>query len=116
MGVEAAYKAVMKPTEGTILTVARVGAEHGADAASYQDDPVAVWRAVCDGARQALAQTPELLPVLKKAGVVDAGGKGLVLIWEGMPVSYTHLDVYKRQGGTPRPHSFPLQTVLPPPR
>ncbi len=84
MGVEAAYKAVMKPTEGTILTVARVGAEHGADAASYQDDPVAVWRAVCDGARQALAQTPELLPVLKKAGVVDAGGKGLVLIWEGM--------------------------------
>ena len=84
LGVEAAYKAVMKPAEGTILTVARVGAEHGADAASYQDDPVAVWRAVCDGARQALAQTPELLPVLKKAGVVDAGGKGLLLIWEGM--------------------------------
>lgn len=84
IGVNAAYKAVMKPMEGTILTVARVAFEKGTDVLFFNDDPVFVWEAVCNGAREALATTPELLPVLKKAGVVDAGGQGLCLIFEGM--------------------------------
>ena len=84
IGVESAYNAVMKPMEGTILTVARVAYEKGNDAAFFNSDPVFVWEAVCEGANEALKNTPELLPVLKKAGVVDAGGKGLCFIFEGM--------------------------------
>lgn len=84
LGVEAAYKAVMKPTEGTILTVARVSGEKGRAAATINRDALVVWDAICDNAQKALATTPDLLPVLKKAGVVDAGGKGLALIFEGM--------------------------------
>lgn len=82
MGVSAAYKAVMKPTEGTILTVARVAAEKAA--AVKSDDFIVTFEAALAGAKEALAQTPEMLPVLKKAGVVDAGGQGLVTIFEGM--------------------------------
>lgn len=84
LGVEAAYKAVMKPTEGTILTVSRMGCEAGRAALENGDEPALVWQAVCSGAKEALKHTPELLPVLKRAGVVDAGGKGLCLIFEGM--------------------------------
>jgi DAK2 domain fusion protein YloV len=74
----------MKPTEGTILTVSRVACEKGKAAAHCNSDPVYVWSEICEGAREALQTTPDLLPVLKKAGVVDAGGKGLCLIFEGM--------------------------------
>ena len=81
-GVEGAYKAVMKPTEGTMLTVARVASEKAAE--STGQDAVALWALVCEAAQDALAHTPEQLPVLKKAGVVDAGGQGLVYIFEGM--------------------------------
>lgn len=85
LGVEEAYKAVMKPTEGTMLTVARVAAEQGREALENGcEDPVQIWDAVCIGAGQALEETPELLPVLKRAGVVDAGGQGVCLIFEGM--------------------------------
>lgn len=85
LGVEEAYKAVMKPTEGTMLTVARVAAERGREALEDGcEDPVQVWDAVCAGAGEALEETPELLPVLKRAGVVDAGGQGVCLIFEGM--------------------------------
>ncbi|MCH4239297.1 MAG: DAK2 domain-containing protein [Oscillospiraceae bacterium] len=84
VGVEAAYKAVMKPTEGTILTVSRVASEKGQAASEIDDDAVYVWSAICQGAEEALAETPEQLPVLKKAGVVDAGGQGLCCIFEGM--------------------------------
>lgn len=83
-GVEAAYKAVMKPTEGTILTVARLAAERGKTACAHNTDAVFVWEEMLEGAQKALAQTPELLPVLKKAGVVDAGGQGLVEVMRGM--------------------------------
>ncbi len=83
-GVEAAYKAVMKPTEGTILTVARMAYEAGSELSATNSDPVAVWSAVVEAAQKALDLTPELLPVLKKANVVDAGGKGLLTIFEGM--------------------------------
>ena len=81
-GVDAAYKAVMKPTEGTMLTVARVSAEEAA--ATECSDVTALWQVVCDAAQKALDHTPEQLPVLKKAGVVDAGGQGLVIIFNGM--------------------------------
>ncbi len=84
IGVDAAYKAVMKPTEGTILTVARMAYEAGVEAAKEDSSAVFVWQAICDKANEALAITPELLPVLKKAGVVDAGGNGLCVIFEGM--------------------------------
>ena len=83
-GVEAAYKAVMKPTEGTILTVARVAAEKARAALTPEIDAAELWEIGLQGAKEALANTPELLPVLKKAGVVDAGGQGLVYIYEGM--------------------------------
>ena len=91
LGVEAAYKAVMKPTEGTILTVAREAADKGRQAAEKDPSPETVWAAICDEADASLQRTPELLPVLKKAGVVDAGGQGLCIILRAM------LDVF--QGG-----------------
>lgn len=83
-GVEAAYKAVMKPTEGTILTVARVASEYAQKALENGCDTLGVFDAILEGAKTALANTPELLPVLKKAGVVDAGGAGFVVVLEGM--------------------------------
>ena len=82
MGVEAAYKAVMKPTEGTILTVTRLAAE--AAAKSDAADITALWQVVMAAGQEALEDTPNLLPVLKKAGVVDAGGQGIMLIFAGM--------------------------------
>ena len=81
-GVEGAYKAVMKPTEGTILTVARVASEEAA--ASDAADIPALWDVVLSAGQKALEDTPNLLPVLKKAGVVDAGGQGIMLVFEGM--------------------------------
>lgn len=84
IGVDAAYKAVMKPTEGTILTVARMAYEAGVEASKDNTDAASIMQVIVDKANEALALTPELLPVLKKAGVVDAGGKGLCVIFEGM--------------------------------
>ena len=84
LGVEAAYKAVMKPTEGTILTVARVAGEYARKACDEGKTELEVFESAIEGAETALAQTPELLPQLKKAGVVDAGGFGFVLILKGM--------------------------------
>lgn len=86
LGVSAAYKAVMKPTEGTILTVARLASEHAQQVAQQEEEVTAVqmWKEILSAAEDALAQTPEMLPVLKKAGVVDAGGQGFVEIWKGM--------------------------------
>ena len=84
MGVEAAYKAVMKPTEGTILTVSRMAAERARAVAKTNTDPIAVWEEIVKESASSLEQTPEMLPTLKKAGVVDAGGKGLLIIFEGM--------------------------------
>ncbi len=84
LGVDAAYKAVMKPTEGTMLTVGRMAAEAAVEAAKETDDAVEIWETVCEAAAHALDLTPTMLPVLKKAGVVDAGGKGILVIFEGM--------------------------------
>ncbi|MGT2771906.1 DAK2 domain-containing protein [Streptococcus marimammalium] len=82
-GVEVAYNAVMKPVEGTILTVSRGAARAAIKKSEETDDAIEVMRAALDGAKAALAKTPDLLPVLKEVGVVDSGGQGLVYIYEG---------------------------------
>ena len=82
-GVEVAYKAVMKPVEGTILTVSRGAATAAIKKSENTDDTVEVMQAALDGAKAALAKTPDLLPVLREVGVVDSGGQGLVFIYEG---------------------------------
>lgn len=79
---EKAYKAVMRPVEGTMLTVTRVAAERAAEAARRQSDIVYVLEQALEGAREALEDTPNLLAILKQAGVVDAGGQGVVYILE----------------------------------
>lgn len=81
--VETAYKAVMKPKEGTILTVARGGAEKAAELVSKTDDLVYFGSEVLKHMEIVLSQTPDLLPVLKEAGVVDSGGEGLLTILKG---------------------------------
>lgn len=82
-GVETAYKAVMKPVEGTILTVARESAKAGEKKAKDTDNIITVMEAVVRGAKKSLAKTPDLLPVLKEVGVVDSGGQGLLFVYEG---------------------------------
>ncbi len=82
-GVEVAYKAVMKPVEGTILTVSRGAAIGARKKAEVTNDAVEVMKAALEGAKAALAKTPDMLPVLKEVGVVDSGGQGLVFIYEG---------------------------------
>jgi DAK2 domain fusion protein YloV len=82
-GVETAYNAVMKPVEGTILTVAREAAKAALKTAKSTDDTVVVMDATVKAARRALAKTPDLLPVLKEVGVVDSGGQGLTFLYEG---------------------------------
>lgn len=81
--VETAYKAVMKPKEGTILTVARGAADKAAQMAEETDDLVLFLDEVIKEAERVLKKTPEMLPVLKQAGVVDSGGQGLVVIMQG---------------------------------
>ena len=82
-GVETAYKAVMKPVEGTILTVAKDSAKKAVQAAKNEDDIVVIMEEVLKEARASLNRTPDLLPVLKEVGVVDSGGQGLVFVYEG---------------------------------
>lgn len=86
-GVDTAYKAVMKPVEGTILTVAREAAAKGVETAEHEDNIVKVMEAIVEEAKNSLQRTPDLLPVLKEVGVVDSGGQGLVIIYEGFLAS-----------------------------
>ncbi|MFD2116903.1 DAK2 domain-containing protein [Paenibacillus yanchengensis] len=82
-GVDMAYKAVVKPVEGTILTVAKEAARHAAQYARRHTDMIDMMREVHQRANEALQRTPDQLPVLKQVGVVDSGGQGLVFIYEG---------------------------------
>lgn len=82
-GVKTAYRAVMKPVEGTMLTVARETARAAAETARKERDVLRVLEVALQAGEKSLQHTPELLPVLKRAGVVDAGGKGLLVILEG---------------------------------
>ena len=86
-GVDTAYKAVMKPVEGTILTVAREAAAKGVEVAETTDNLIELMEAFVAEARASLNRTPELLPVLKEVGVVDSGGQGLLFIYEGFLAS-----------------------------
>lgn len=88
-GVETAYKAVMKPVEGTILTVARESAMTGVEKVKETDDITEIMRAVVDSAKVSLENTPNLLPVLKEVGVVDSGGQGLLFLYQGFLESLT---------------------------
>lgn len=101
MGVEAAYKAVMKPTEGTILTVTRLASE--AAAASTATEVPALWAEVMAAGQAALEDTPNLLPVLKKAGVVDAGGQGIMLVFEGMQQVFEGRGMIESEEVAPKP-------------
>ena len=98
-GVDAAYKAVMKPAEGTILTVARLSAASAREAAKENNFIEFVLQATIDSAKEALANTINQNPVLKKAGVVDAGGKGWVLALEAMMSSLQGDDIVVPEGG-----------------
>lgn len=82
-GVDTAFKAVIKPVEGTILTVAKDAAHRALQVSRTETDVTAVMDEVTQAARKSLQNTPELLPVLKEAGVIDSGGQGLVMIYEG---------------------------------
>jgi len=82
-GIESAFKAIMKPVEGTILTVAREAAKKGVQVARKEKDITVVMEAILLEAQKTLNRTPEMLPVLKEVGVVDSGGQGLVFIYEG---------------------------------
>ncbi len=83
-GTETAYKAVMKPKEGTILTVAKGVSDKAAQAALDTDDVEEAFRSIIEHAESVLAKTPDMLPVLKEAGVVDSGGQGFIVILQGM--------------------------------
>ena len=104
-GKESAYNAVMKPTEGTILTVIRETSDKIAEV--YENDnniePTDLWVKVCEYADESLAKTPEILPVLKTAGVVDAGGKGLLCIFEGMKSVFCDGEVISLSGDSAKP-------------
>lgn len=82
-GVQMAYKAVMKPVEGTILTVAKDAANKGVEVAQSTTDIIKVMEAIVEESKASLKRTPDLLPVLKEVGVVDSGGQGLVYVYEG---------------------------------
>lgn len=99
-GVSSAYKAVMKPTEGTILTVARV--VHETIAEDTPGDMNALWDKIIETAHKALDETPEQLPILKKAGVVDAGGMGFCYILEGMRSVIVDGHIIEDEGEAPK--------------
>lgn len=86
-GVDMAYKAVMKPVEGTILTVAKDSAKKAVEVAEHQDNIIVVMEELLKEAKASLERTPDLLPVLKEVGVVDSGGQGLVFVYEGFIAS-----------------------------
>ncbi len=104
-GKESAYNAVMKPTEGTILTVIRETSDKIAD--DYKKDNTIsaekMWENVCTYAEESLKKTPEILPVLKTAGVVDAGGQGLLCIFEGMRSVFSENKIIELKGESSKP-------------
>ena len=101
--VETAYKAVMKPKEGTILTVARAAADRAAELADAAEDLDAFFDGIFQHAEETLARTPEMLPVLKEAGVVDSGGQGLLEVFRGAIDGYHGKEVDYSQFETVAP-------------
>ena len=109
--VDSAYKAVMKPKEGTILTVARAVMEK-AEELSDTDDMAFFLRNCIEHGDEALAHTPELLPVLKQAGVVDSGGQGLMVVLHGIYDAFMgkEIDLSIPEAGRPREEQFRVDT------
>nr|WP_216367638.1 DAK2 domain-containing protein [Geobacillus sp. DSP4a] len=105
-GVDTAYKAVMKPVEGTMLTVAREAARKAIETAKKDRDVVAVMEAALAEAKAALKRTPELLPILKEVGVVDSGGQGLVYVYEGF------LAALKGEAVSTAPAEVPMEELV----
>lgn len=99
LGVKAAYKAVMKPTEGTMLTVARVAGEKALELDDTNMTVLEMWDQIIQFAQETLDQTPEMLPVLKKAGVVDAGGEGVLCIFHGMRSVFAGQGIISNNAG-----------------
>ena len=102
LGVAGAYKAVMKPTEGTILTVSRMAAQKAQELAKQKLDTLDFWQGILDEANSVLKQTTEMLPALKKANVVDAGGQGFCIIIGGMLDSFRGAELPAEAGETPK--------------
>jgi DAK2 domain fusion protein YloV len=113
-GSTVAYKALTRPVEGTILTVARDASTAAREASSKGDDLVPIMEATVEAARESVAKTPTLLPILKQAGVVDAGGQGLFVLFEG---ALLHLrgDTEVMEVRRPRvvPSAIPLVSKFP---
>ncbi len=114
-GVDLAYKAVVKPVEGTILTVAREAAKHAVQYARRGADAVDLMNEVHRKAHEALQRTPEQLPVLKQVGVVDSGGQGLVYIYEGFVrcLSASESGSYQELFYSPSEAALPEEVALP---
>lgn len=113
--VETAYKAVMKPKEGTILTVARAAAEKGLEIATSTNDLDSYIKQVIDAAEDMLNKTPEMLPVLKQAGVVDSGGQGLLEVLKGGYQAFQgkELDLtIKETSAAPKVDSYAAQADI----
>ena len=109
--VKTAYKAVMKPKEGTILTVAKACAESALKAAETTEDIDVFLQKIIEDGNAMLLQTTEMLAVLKQAGVVDAGGKGLLYLLEGALQSRNSIDVIKIEEDVQTPHENFLASV-----
>jgi len=107
-GVDTAYKAVVKPVEGTILTVAREAARHGLTVARRTNDLTELMREVHAKALETLARTQEMLPVLKQVGVVDSGGQGLVYIYEGFVDYLSDGSIGDASDRRPEPRTAPV--------
>ena len=105
LGVQGAYKSVMKPTEGTILTVAREASEKARESLKSTNDPCIIMSDICAQAKITLDKTPSLLPALAKAGVVDAGGKGLLIIFEAMRDVFNGGEIVENE----EPESAPVK-------
>lgn len=114
-GVDMAYKAVVKPVEGTILTVAREAAKHAVHYARRSSDVADLMQEVYRKANEALQKTPDLLPVLKQVGVVDSGGQGLVYIYEGFVRSLSERENsgYQELYMQPSEAAMPDEVALP---
>ncbi len=116
-GTETAYKAVMKPKEGTILTVAKAMADKGLEMASQTDDIEEFVKQVIEYGDYVLSQTPEMLPVLKQAGVVDSGGQGLMQVVKGRGTAFLgktvdfSLDTVPDSGNRPQPAKKPPEAL-----
>lgn len=100
--VKETYGAVMKPTEGTILTVARIASEKAVTLNT--EDASEAFSIILEAAKDALAKTPDMLPILKKAGVVDAGGMGLVTLFEGMKHVFDGNEIIEPEGNAAKPN------------